>query len=378
MTKLTKLLSLVLALLMVVAVLAACGEHTSDTEPDTTPEVTDPETTVPPVTTAPDPETTEPAPETTEPETTEPETTEPEVVIVPVEPELEAGEHAEHAWYTFATFTPYDAKQEDGTIGYLAVHCRYAGCDAIQDNKIQPVLVNLDFENFNGTLSDYATAAENVDILRKSPSTTKGNIADGMWVGGVTSQNIIEFTPGWKNNSQYYLSIDMQISTNPQAGKNLQFLAPGLTSAANQSRYLFQIGKRNAEDGKYYAHQNFTGVYPLDGVTLEQGEWYRMEYIMNIGDGSVLKDETNPEAILYYSPGTVTVFITKLARAADGTMVMVGSRELLGTFDGLGPMFDDKTGETLIMDTSIIKIDSSRAVGAFDNLIVALPAIDKP
>ena len=379
MTKLTRLLSLLLVILMLVATLVACGGETPDvTEPDATePEATEPDTTAPPVTTEP-PETTEPEPVTTEPVVTDPPTTEPEIVIVPAEPELEAAEHTEHVWFSHPTYTAYDAPKEDGTLGYVAVHCRYAGCDAIEGNKIQPVLAYLDFENFNGTLAEYVKAQPNVDQLNKSPSTTKGTVGNGMWYGGATSQNIIEFQPGWQHNTQYYFSIDIQIATNPQGGKNLQLPTIGLTSQVNATRYLFQIGKRDSEDGKYYGHQNFAKVYPLDGFVLEQGKWYRLEQIFSIGDGSLLKYESNPEAILYYSPGTTTVFLTELERAADGTMIPTGNRNIVGIFDGMGAMYDDKTFTELIMDTSVIKFDSYRMLGAFDNVIVATTPIDKP
>lgn len=374
MNKLIKLLSLALACIMLVATLAACGGELPET---TEPEVTEPDTTAAPVTTAP-PVTTEPAPETTLPVETDPPTTEPEVVIAPVEPELESCEHTEHVWYSHPTYTAYDAQKEDGTLGYVAVHCRYAGCDAIEDNKIQPVLAYLDFENFNGTLTDYVKANPNVDQLNKSPTATKGTVGNGMWYGGATSQNIIEFQPGWKNDSQYYFSIDVQIGTNPQASKNLQLPTLGLTSQVNATRYLFQIGKRDSEDGKYYGHQNFTKVYPLEGFVLEQGKWYRLEQIFVIGDGSVLKDETDPAAVRYYSPGTVTVYLTELERAADGTMIPTGNRNLVGIFDGLGAMYDEKTFTDLVMDISVIKFDSNRMLGAFDNVIVAIAPVDKP
>lgn len=386
MTKLVKLLSLVLALLLLVASFAACGGETPDTDPaDTDPADTDPVDTDPPVTDPPetDPPVTDPPetdPPVTDPPETDPPETEPEdpTPAEPdtTEPELEAAEHTDHVWYTFATYTAYDAPKEDGTLGYLAVHCRYAGCDAIQDNKIQPVLANLDFEGFTGKFTDYLKTQPNVDILNKSPSATQGEVRDGSWVGGVPSQNIIEFTPGWQTNTQYYISLDIVLSTNPQGGKTPYILAPGLTSATQASRYLFQIGQRITEDGKYYAHQNFAGIYALEGLTIEQSQWYRLEYIMNIGDGSVQKDETHPNK--GSSPGNVTVFLTKMARRSDGTMVIAGNREILGTFDGLGCMYDDKADQVLTMDTGIIKFDSYRALELFDNLIVATAPIDKP
>ena len=88
--------------------------------------------------------------------------------------------------------------------------------------------------------------------------------------------------------------------------------------------------------------------------------------------------ETDPEAVRYYSPGTTTVYLTELERAADGTMIPTGNRNLVGIFDGLGAMYDEKTFTDLVMDTSVIKFDSNRMLGAFDNVIVAIAPVDKP
>ncbi len=362
-----RLFAFLIALLLALSVFAACGGETETTKPEATePEATEPETT---------------EPETTEPETNEPETTEPPVLDPdPLEPTVAADpSHTEHIWYSLPTFTAYEAKQADGTIGYLATHCRYEGCEAVKDGVVRPTLVNMDFESFNGTLAQYADAAENVCAHKKGASNSPGTVADGMGqIITSKSQTIISTDFVWEYGKEYYISMDFQLNVAPRANKNLHILTFGRGSQEEAARYFVGVGY-NPEAGKWYVTHNFSFVHELIGVSFELGKWYRLEYVVLMGnpDGGIYESPASTaEKPVYITGGAAAMYLTPMHRTADGEMVIAGERIYLGTYDGIAAIVNDKK-EALAMDYDYIKLDSNGACQAVDNLIVALEEKDK-
>lgn len=114
-----KLMSLILATLMILAMFASCGEQPAET-------------------TAAEQETTAKVETTATPDTTKVETTTQEVTTAP------ETEHTAHFWSENVTFTAYDKRDEIGNAGYVAIRCTY--CDAVKEDTIKPVILYCDFE----------------------------------------------------------------------------------------------------------------------------------------------------------------------------------------------------------------------------------------
>ncbi len=366
---------------MALSLFAACGETPDETTkaPETT---TTPSTTAAPVTTVPDtstaPDTTK-APDTTD--TTAPETTTtPETDPEPLEPTLAAdASHAEHVWFTNPSFTAYEVKQADGTIGYIATHCRYDGCDAIKDGKIRPVLVNMDFENYNGKLADYANESENVCAHKKGAQHSPGTVADGFCLITNKSQTIISTDFVWEYGKEYYISMDFQLNTYLNATKMSHVLTFGKGSMSQAARYFVGVGYK-PEEQKWYMTHNFDGAYALEGISMELGKWYRLEYVVVMAHESANVYESpasTEERPVHITGGTTTMFLTPMHRNLDGEMVAVGEKIFLGTFDGIAAMYDGETRTMLDMDLDYIKFDSAGACRAVDNVVVGLAEKDK-
>ncbi len=376
-----KFFAFALALLMVVSLFAACGETPDETTAKAPETTTTPSQSVPPVTTAPD---TSAPPVTTAPDTTDttaPETTTtPETDPEPLEPTIAADSaHTEHIWYTLPTYTAYEAKQADGTIGYYATHCRYEGCDAIKDGKIRPILVNMDFEGFTGTLAKYADEAENVCAHKKGANNSPGNVADGMGVM-ITSkgQCIISTDFVWEYDKEYYIAMDFQLKDPLSQNKNSCVLTFGKGSMTEAAKYFVGIGY-NLTDGKWYVEHNFGMDYELVGIQIEGNRWYRLEYVVTMGsaDAAMAESPSFAERNNYLlQGGATTMYLTPMHRNLDGEMVIAGERIYLGTFAGIAAMVNEDR-EPLNLDLDYIKIDSTGACKAIDNLVVGLAEKDK-
>lgn len=365
MKKTMKILSLLLAVLMLASTLIACGDDTPD---ETTPKNTTPMTTAAPITTAPEtsaPETTTKAAETT---TKAPETT----AFVPTEAALPADpNHTEHVWYSHPTFTAYDEKQADGTIGYTAIHCRHEGCEAIKDNKVRPALVNLDFNGDTCSLVDYLTAQENVSPSQIDAGHSGATVTNGM---GMSFGNFLLFSTdfNWDFNTEYYLSMDMQTSHSfKKREAHVLALGQGLTTGIKEIRFLCGLGLSKEDQTPVYIN-NYSEVTKIDNLEFKTNTWYRLEYVVKFGADTKFEDTTTePGRTLYCTQGTLTAFLTPMYRTEDGEMLVAGDRQMIGTFENFAYMGDDD-GNPRNFDTNIIKICQNNMIQAFDNLVVGL------
>ncbi len=366
MKKTVKLLSLLLSVLMLASALIACGgdapAQTSDKPKDSTPT-----TTAAPVTTAAD---TSKAPETTT-KPAETTTKAPETVIEPHEAALPADpNHTEHVWYSLPSFTAYDEAKADGTIGYMATHCRHEGCEAIKDDKVRPTLVNLTFDDYSGNLMDYLTEAPNVSPSLIDQNQSKGSVTNNLLMFS-SNHTLFSTDFSWDYNKEYYVSMDIQTNaTFPKSFATVLALGQGAPSI-KELRYFFSLGLSSDDQSPVYMN-NYSAVSKIPGLTFEMNSWYRLEYIAKFGSDTIIPDTvTDPTKTLYTTQGTVTMFLTPLSRNADGDMIATGERIMLGTFQNFALMGDDD-GNRIDFTVNVIKIDHNKMIRAADNLIVSL------